>query len=52
MAFYSAAFAGELRKRHEGYIENSARLALDAWDARPASHRIVQNLAKLFSPLL
>ena len=28
------------------------RLALDAWDARPASHRIVQNLAKLFSPLL
>ncbi|MGI6459073.1 MAG: cardiolipin synthase [Candidatus Hydrogenedentales bacterium] len=52
MVFYSAALAGELRKRHEAYMENSARLELDRWEDRPASNRVFQNVAKLFSPLL
>jgi cardiolipin synthase len=52
MVFYSAALAGELRKRHEGYMKNSTRLELGRWEARPASSRIFQNVAKLFSPLL
>ncbi len=52
MLLYGAPAVAALRDKEAGYLQNSERLTAEAWAARPASDRFLQNTAKLFSPLL
>ncbi|HUT78343.1 MAG TPA: cardiolipin synthase [Polyangia bacterium] len=52
LLFYGPRVTEELRRQQNRYIAESARLSAEQWDARPAGAKILQNIAKLLSPLL
>ncbi|QQS08404.1 MAG: cardiolipin synthase [Phycisphaerales bacterium] len=49
---YDAAFAEELARLQESYIEKSERITLGAWKQRPFGRRAAQGFARLLGPLL
>ncbi len=52
LLLYGEQVTEALRVRHEGYKERSERLTLDRWVQRSTTQVIIQDVAKLFSPLL
>jgi cardiolipin synthase len=52
LLFYGPRVTEELRRQQNRYIAASTRLSAEQWDARPARAKILQNIAKLLSPLL
>lgn len=52
LLFYGARIAGELRAQQERYIQASLSLHEAQWDRRPGSRRLLEDGAKLLSPLL
>ncbi len=50
--FYHAAVTAELQRVHAGYMDASEEIELEAWRARPFSHKFVDNMTRLVSPLL
>ena len=52
LLFYGPRVTEALRRQQNRYIAESARLSAEQWDARPARAKILQNIAKLLSPLL
>ena len=52
LLFYGSRVTEELRRRQNQYIAASTRLTAEEWDARPTRAKILQNTAKLLSPLL
>ena len=50
--FYHAAVTAELQRVHAGYMAASQEIELEAWRARPFSHKFVDNMTRLVSPLL
>jgi cardiolipin synthase len=51
LIIYDAGVAAELAAEQERYFGNSRLLALAAWQRRSFGSRLVQNLARLMSPL-
>jgi cardiolipin synthase len=49
---YDRAFTKELRDLQQGYVEESRRIDATAWAARPLRIRLVENVVRLFGPLL
>lgn len=49
---YDATVTAQLRQVQEGYFKKCETLNRDRWRRRPWGVRMVQNLARLFSPLL
>ena len=52
LVFYGAEETDELRGHQQAYIEQSELLTIEKWQARPMARRMMENVAKLFSPLL
>jgi cardiolipin synthase A/B len=52
LAIYDATFTKELRQLQLRYLLESDWLTLDRWNKRGVGSRVVENLAKLLSPLL
>jgi cardiolipin synthase len=52
LAIYDTAFTRQLRQLQMHYLEQSDWLALDRWNERGVGTRVLENLAKLLSPLL
>lgn len=52
LVVYDEAFTGQLRRLQSDYFAHSTRLDARRWAARPAWTRIVDNAARLASPLL
>ena len=50
--FFDARIAGQLGEIEERYMRGSQRITLDVWHERPFMQELVQNLARLVSPLL
>jgi cardiolipin synthase len=50
--FFDARIAGQLGQIEEHYMRGSERITLDVWHQRPFVQELVQNLARLVSPLL
>lgn len=42
----------DIRRIQERYIASSRKLSIDEWEKRPLHEETIQNVAKLFSPLL
>jgi len=49
---YDADFGAQVHALQEGYLRNCTAITSEAWDRRPLRHRVAENLARLFSPLL
>lgn len=49
---YQAEFAEAVSALQRSYVEQSVRLDPTAWAARPYRERLIENLLRLFSPLL
>lgn len=49
---YDAGIAGELVAIQQRYMQGSAQIDLDAWSRRPFGRVLLENLARLVSPLL
>jgi cardiolipin synthase len=49
---YDAGIAGELVAIQQRYMQGSSQLDLDAWRRRPFARVLLENLARLVSPLL
>jgi len=52
LVLYDAEVAGRLAAEQRRYIADSLPLERDAWNRRRWSHKVFQNVARLFSPLL
>ncbi|MBN1908613.1 MAG: cardiolipin synthase [Pirellulales bacterium] len=52
LLFYGADVTQSLRERQQAYMRHSTLLTTETWDQRGARARVVQNVAKLLSPLL
>lgn len=52
LLFYGQRVTDALRREQQCYIAASERLTLEQWAARPLGAKILQNIAKLLSPLL
>jgi cardiolipin synthase len=52
LLIFESIFASLLRVQEQNYIAESEQLRLDAWRSRPSYHRIAENAARLFSPVL
>jgi len=52
LAVYDAGFTGELRELQQSYIAQSDLINFDQWQARSRVRRLVENTARLVSPLL
>jgi cardiolipin synthase len=50
--FFDARIAGQLAAIEEEYMRGSERITLDVWRQRPFLAELIQNLARLVSPLL
>jgi cardiolipin synthase len=50
--FYDREVTAQLRAVQEGYLKRCERLSLEDWCCRPRLIRLVENFARLFSPLL
>jgi len=49
---FDRSFSSLLRVQEQLYLAESEKLRLKHWRARPLRHRIAENLARLFSPVL
>jgi cardiolipin synthase len=49
---YDPTFTGRLRHLQQTYIEKSRPLDLEIWRRRPAGRRLIENVARILSPLL
>jgi len=52
MVFYGEKVTSELRAEQNKFKEKSIRLTAEQWDQCPVIQKILQNIAKLLSPLL
>lgn len=52
MFVYTRAFTQDLREVQSSYVNDSVRLELSSWGARPVHERAVQNAAQLLAPIL
>lgn len=52
LAIYDPSFTQQLRQLQLSYLEQSEFLTLDRWNERSVGPRVLENLAKLLSPLL
>ena len=52
LAIYDRTFASQLRKLQQHYIDQSDDIEWERWDQRGLFSRLLENLAKLLSPLL
>ncbi len=52
LMIYDAGVASRLGAEVERYFANSTLLTLDAWRKRPFHRKVIENLARLLSPLL
>jgi cardiolipin synthase len=52
LLFYDAAVVAQLVRLQERYVRDSRELTTEQWRHRPFGTRVVQNLARLMSPLL
>ena len=52
LVFYGSEKTDELRAHQQAYIEQSELLTLEEWQRRSTARRMLENVAKLFSPLL
>jgi cardiolipin synthase len=52
LAVYDSVFTHELRQLQLRYLEQSEWLTLERWNKRGVGSRVIENLAKLLSPLL
>ena len=52
LLLYGPEAAAELRHHQKQYMQQSTRLTLKQWQARPAWRRLIQDSARLLSPLL
>jgi cardiolipin synthase len=52
LAVYDADFTIKLRRLQESYLKNSTDMDLGLWRARARWRQVVENAARLFSPLL
>ncbi|MDM8518806.1 cardiolipin synthase [Anaerolineales bacterium HSG6] len=50
--FYGPKVVEMLQVEHKRYIENSELITLEEWNNRPFVERVIQDFAKLFSPLM
>jgi cardiolipin synthase A/B len=49
---YDRGVCAEFRREQERLLSNAPAVRLDAWLKRPALHRFVESIARLFSPVL
>jgi cardiolipin synthase len=49
---YDAEFGAQVDALQEGYLRTCSAIDPEAWRRRALPHRLVENLARLFSPLL
>jgi cardiolipin synthase A/B len=52
LAIYDVNVVAELRKEQERTLERSEALLLEKWGNRPLGQKVIQNMARLVSPLL
>jgi cardiolipin synthase len=52
LAIYDAGVVAQLRQEQELTLEQSESLIIEKWGQRPLGEKVVQNLARLVSPLL
>ena len=52
LLFYDAGSVGRVEEIHAGYLAGSDRLDPDAWRKRFAGRKLLENVARLVSPLL
>ncbi len=52
LLFYGSPVAQQLRAQQQRYIEKSFQLIREQWDRRPRITKLLQNVARLLSPLL
>jgi cardiolipin synthase len=52
LLFYDRGVTAGLRAEEERYFANSDLLDLDEWRRRPLPEKVIENLARLMSPLL
>ena len=52
LVFYGAEETRELRAHQQAYIEQSELLTIEHWNTRSKMQHMIENVAKLFSPLL
>lgn len=52
LMFYDSEVTRELQRREEGYFARSELLTEEVWRERQFSSKVLENLARLFSPLL
>jgi cardiolipin synthase len=52
LAIYDAAFTGDLRSLQLKYLQRSQWLQLEDWQKRGLANKLLENLARLVSPLL
>jgi cardiolipin synthase len=52
LAIYNRSFTQRLRQLQQNYIDQSELMDLEAWYRRPPTQRFVENVARLFGPLL
>jgi cardiolipin synthase len=50
--FFDPRIAAQLADIEEGYMRGSERITFESWRRRPYLQELVQNLARLVSPLL
>ncbi len=52
LVLYGPTSNSVLRKEHQKYLDDSYQLTVDQWDSRPRYCRRIENLTRLFSPIL
>jgi cardiolipin synthase len=52
LGVYDPGFAQQLSALQDQYVENSIRLHPQTWQQRPGRDRLLENLARLATPLL
>lgn len=52
LVFYGSEATQAVRAQQQTYIEHAERLMLEQWHTRSTGQRMLENVAKLFSPLL
>ena len=52
LLFYGSEVAGQLKALQQEYLSRSVKVTQHRWSTRPMVQKVVQNVAKLLSPLL
>ncbi len=52
LSVYDRQFTGELRALQQSYLDEARAMSLSEWNARSGPRRLVDNVARLLSPLL